>query len=215
MKKFLLIVAAVAATFSAFAEDFSLAKYKQLIKEKDRKLLFEYCYQATPTAESKKTIWQVQMAFQHYIRNINKKPTKEQVEEFVGKYTTNKKFIYRAYALAGFVDEALQGCKDNQIDENIIKSIRYKKAEAWNVATKVLLLKGGITNTNKATKLIEDAFRYKPATVTKEQQIEFIQKLAQIYPIPGTDFSKWKSFMGFIGYKYKALTSKDLFPESK
>ena len=209
------MIAAVAATFSAFAEDFSNEKYKQLVKQKDRTLLFKYCYEATPTAESKKTVNQAQMAFQYYIRNINKKPTKEQVEEFVGKYTTNKKFIYRAYAYAGFVDEALQGCKDNKIDEHLIKMIRYEKADAWKVATKVLLLQGGITNTNKATKFIEDAFRYKPSTVTKEQQVKFIEKLAQIYPIPGTDFNKWKQFMGFIGYKYKALTGKDLFPESK
>ena len=215
MKKFLLIVAAIAATFSAFAEDFSIAKYKQLTKEKDRKLLFEYCYSATPTAESMKNSYQVQMAFQYYIRHVNKKPTKAQVDEFVSKYTTNKKFIYRAYAYAGFIDEALQGCKDNKIDEHLIKMIRYEKAEAWKVATKVLLLKGGITNTSKATKLIEDAFRYKPATVTKEQQIKFIEQLAQIYPIPGSDFGAWKGFMGFIGYKYKALTGKDLFPESK
>ena len=54
-------------------------------------------------------------------------------------------------------------------------------------------------------------FRYKPQSVTKEQQIELLSKLAQIYPIPGSDFNKWKSFMGFVGYKYKALTGKDLF----
>jgi hypothetical protein len=32
-----------------------------------------------------------------------------------------------------------------------------------------------------------------------------------MYPIPGSDFNKWKTFMGFVGYKYKALTGKDLF----
>jgi hypothetical protein len=29
-----------------------------------------------------------------------------------------------------------------------------------------------------------------------------------MYPIPGTDFNQWKSFMGFVGFKYKQLTKK-------
>lgn len=59
--------------------------------------------------------------------------------------------------------------------------------------------------------LLANAFRYKSKNVSKEQQIAFLEQIAQMYPIPGTDFNQWKGFMGFVGFKYKALTGKDLF----
>jgi hypothetical protein len=72
-------------------------------------------------------------------------------------------------------------------------------------------MNGGCENVTTAHDTLTKMFRFKPASVTKEQQIEFLSKLAQIYPIPGTDFSTWKPFMGFIGFKYKSLTGKELF----
>jgi hypothetical protein len=31
------------------------------------------------------------------------------------------------------------------------------------------------------------------------------------YPTPGTDFETWRGFMGFVGFRYKSITGKDLF----
>ena len=54
-------------------------------------------------------------------------------------------------------------------------------------------------------------FKYRPNSITKEEQIKFLEQISQRYPIPGTDFNQWKGFMGFVGYKYKVLTGKELF----
>ena len=218
MKKVLLLIAAVAATFTAFAEDFSMAKYKEILKTNSSELS-KYCYEASVSKESH--AGHAGFAFSYYLKNINKQPTKQQIIEFVKKYNLKERYQNVAlgvcFARAKMIDLAIEHYlkdPDNiSISTNIV--VHATKRELYGVAQKMLFVEGGLNHPKLATELIEKAFRYKPATITKEQQIKFIEKLAQIYPIPGTDFSQWKGFMGFIGYKYKALTGKDLFPESK
>ena len=80
----------------------------------------------------------------------------------------------------------------------------------WNTSQKILCYKSGVKNAKKATQILGDMFRYKPSTVTKQQQIALIEKLAKIYPVAGTDFNQWKNFVSLISYRYKVLTGKVL-----
>lgn len=207
---------AVVAAFSALAEDFNIARFNDLAKNQPTSL-GKYCYEANISQESNSL--QCSWAIRYWVKNINQKPTKQQINEFVGKYNLKgaeaNKALALAYARAGFVKQAMNLYNGSEkLYINFL--VKYSaKADLWLVALKVLTVNGGFNDSKVATSLIERAFRYKPATVTKQDQIKFIEQLAQIYPIPGTDFNKWKGFMGFIGYKYKALTGKDLFPESK
>ena len=80
----------------------------------------------------------------------------------------------------------------------------------WETSEKILCFKSGVKNAKKATQILSDMFRYKPSSVTKQQQVQLIQKLSKIYPVAGTDFNEWKNFIAFISYKYKSLTGKTL-----
>ena len=81
----------------------------------------------------------------------------------------------------------------------------------WKFSEQLLLTIPGCNDTNRCQTIIQDMFKYRPKSIKKEQQIVFLEQIAQMYPIPGTDFNQWKGFMGFVGFKYKALTGKDLF----
>ena len=140
------------------------------------------------------------------------------VEQAIKIYNTNKSIrvatsIIDKMSANKQYDKALQFSK--QINSLFFALKIYKAKRDWNSYWKTAISKlteeGGYTNPTVATQYIHTMFRYKPSNITKEQQIEFLSKLAQIYPIPGTDFNQWKPFMGFVGYKYKALTGKDLF----
>lgn len=110
-------------------------------------------------------------------------------------------------------DQALEIAVKYNLNGRAFNIYKMKKdyTNCWKYGVKVLTIEGGLDNPKRCVQIIHFIFRYKPASVTKEQQIEFLTKLADIYPIPGTDFAEWKSFMGFVGFKYKSLTGKDLF----
>lgn len=80
----------------------------------------------------------------------------------------------------------------------------------WNASQKILCYKSGVKSPKIATQILSNMFRFKPKTVTKQQQIVLIQKLSKIYPVAGTNFEQWKSFVSFISYRYKTLTGKAL-----
>ena len=132
-----------------------------------------------------------------------------------------KTFLYTAYVRNGHLEYVQNKLKQDSsgIDLTVLKSCllnRYisqkNKEKIWKTGCQLLLNDGvGITDTQVAMLALSSVFRYKPSNITKEQQIELLSKLAQIYPIPGTDLNKWKGFMGFVGFKYKQLTGKDLF----
>ena len=244
MKKVLLLIAAVAASFSVIAEDFNYAKFRQIAKSTNASNAWKYAYDC---GEIKHPA-QFRYVVKHKIVNLKEKLTKQQIDELA---RPNFPEYYKglAYVEADLLEDAVQlyekdkspiiakglcrkYFKNKQYNQYVklveqqpivlqdngifSKLLTLKKYETiYKAGQKLLLVQGGFNNPKFNTKLIQTMFRYKPATVTKQDQVKFIEKLAQIYPIPGTDFSQWKGFMGFIGYKYKALTGKDLFPESK
>ena len=233
MKKVLLLIAAVAASFSAIAEDFSMAKAKTLKGAAYRD------YVANSNVSKQFTIKIGAQKIYHTNKNWTIQETNKLAED-IAKANPNLnvnelKDIYSSLIgvdvkpqYASYYIKYLMARKNYEkvievsqkyslYDNNVLQSIKtLKKYDVlWEIGEKALTKQGGYAFSEAATKLIQTMFRYKPATVTKQDQIKFIEQLAQIYPIPGTDFNKWKGFMGFIGYKYKALTGKDLFPESK
>lgn len=80
----------------------------------------------------------------------------------------------------------------------------------WETSQQILCYKSGVKNAKVATNILSDMFRYKPKNITKQEQIKLIQKLAKIYPVAGTDFKQWKTFVSFISYRYKLLAGKAL-----
>ena len=132
-----------------------------------------------------------------------------------------KTFLFEAYVKNGHIEYVQNKIKQDKsgLEVSVVQYAlleRYivlkNKEKVWKTGCEFLLNDGeGYTNVSAATLALNCVFRYKPLSITKEQQIDFLSKLAQIYPIPGTDFNQWKSFMGFVGYKYKALTGKELF----
>ena len=80
----------------------------------------------------------------------------------------------------------------------------------WKISQQILCYKSGVKNAKVATNILSNMFRYKPANITKQQQIILIEKLSKIYPVAGTDFKQWKQFISTISLKYKALTKKNL-----
>ena len=144
----------------------------------------------------------------------------EQVIPYVNQYTDSEKNLMLSILCTAYIDlnqfdKALQlvkqGVNSNAFVAFAKKSDAKYKSELWNAGKNLLLANGGLQNPKQANEIIVALFRYKATNVTKEQQIEFLSKLAEMYPIPGTDFNQWKPFMGFVGYKYKMLTGKQLF----
>ena len=220
MKKFLLFALCAIASVSAFAEPYSRIKCDQLSKQKKWKQWGEYCYNSELSKQSgirhamgvrnyifrnrktlKLTKADIQVCLDKFKNVVNEVALKDQVAE-----------IYLAY---DYVDEALKlrSNKDGYFNFKVYNHYRIKKQYdlAWIYGKKALLANGGFSMPVQAMNTLNNMFRYKPSTITKEQQIEFLSKLAEMYPIPGTDFNQWKSFMGFVGFKYKSLTGKELF----
>ena len=203
------------------ASEYSSKEYDQL-KTTDQQR--SYAYNSSVSSDTKIDVRHM-IAYLSYVK-ANKKSnlTIQQIDEAAkifkdfGYYKT---FLFEAYVKNGHIEYVQNKIKQNKsgIEVSIVQYAlleRYivlkNKEKVWKVGCEFLLNDGeGYNNVAAATAALNSVFRFKPLTTTKEQQIEFLSKLAQIYPIPGTDFNQWKSFMGFIGYKYKALTGKELF----
>ena len=217
MKKFLLFALCAISACSVFAEPYSNAKSLQLYKAKKFKLWSEYCFNSEISAESGGYhVSGVRYYLQANVKNFTKQQAFNKLDQFKNIAPTEKSLNYeKAQVLAsmGFADEALRMSDDPRIKYAIYAHYRSanNKEMMWKYGTCALLTDGGYTSSIAANQILTRIFRYKPASVTKEQQIELLSKLAQMYPIPGTDFNQWKGFMGFVGFKYKALTGKELF----
>ena len=233
MKKLLLIAVSI-LTVSVMAQPFVKSKapktskeYKAYVKITEPSQQINYNYMITKSTFALKGF------------NDSKEKIEELFKTF--EIAKDKNAIKRAKACVlakhGFEKEALQlqdsistrnwlayhYMKTKKYDDviriapksNTAMSI-YKKNKDfvtyWNISKQQLTTIGDKEIKAKdATKIIQNMFKYRPKTVTKQQQIAFLEQIAQMYPIPGTDFSQWKGFMGFVGFKYKALTGKDLF----
>lgn len=68
-----------------------------------------------------------------------------------------------------------------------------------------------VQNATVAMSLIKRMFELRPKTVTNEQVAQFLKMIGDKYPTPETDFETWRGFMGFVGFRYKSITGKDLF----
>ena len=144
----------------------------------------------------------------------------EQVIPYVNQYTDSEKNLMLSILCCAYIEQKQfdkafelikQGVNSNAFVAFAKKSDVKYKSGLWIAGKNILLANGGLQNPKQANEIIVALFRYKTADITKEQQIEFLSELAEMYPIPGTDFNQWKPFMGFVGYKYKSLTGKQLF----
>lgn len=83
------------------------------------------------------------------------------------------------------------------------------KKNTWE--TGVIYLLDDYRTPADAMDRLKKMFNRKPSDLPDQKVVEFLTDLADKYPTPGSNFDEWKGFMGFIGYKYKAITGKDLF----
>lgn len=83
------------------------------------------------------------------------------------------------------------------------------KKNTWE--TGVIYLLDDYRTPSDAMDRLKKMFNRKPSDLPDQKVVEFLTDLADKYPTPGSNFDEWKGFMGFIGYKYKAITGKDLF----
>ena len=210
MKKFLLFALCAVVSVSVFAKPYQTAQFKELktVLEKEK-----YAVQADVSEQSNYN----HMDFALRSLNRGKKLTVEQINENAKRFKNLSCYnvvVANHYANNGHEKEALQASSKNKT--NVYMRLhnyfcKKDKVKAWQYGYKTVINGGiGYTHENVA-KTVHQMFRYKPESITKEQQIEFLKKIAQIYPIPGTDFSKYKALMGFVGFKYKQLTGKELF----
>ncbi len=91
---------------------------------------------------------------------------------------------------------------------NAYYSSRDKK-NTWE--TGVIYLLDDYRTPVDAMDKLKKMFNRKPSDLPDQKVVEFLTDLADKYPTPGSNFDEWKGFMGFVGYKYKAITGKDLF----
>lgn len=213
MKKFLFCTLCTIFASSVFAEAFSVDKLKTINDFKDKT---QYAYESQVSNNS--TLGHMQLYF-IYLKNNQVKLTADQLIKHTQKFQKIKNYedgLGIVYAMFGFEKEAIAQYNKTK-NMNIINRlyIKYKNDKnfdkCWQYGTKLLTQLGGFNNPNKCTDIIHIIFRYKPTSITKEEQIKFLEQIVQIYPIPGTDFNQWKNFMGFVGFKYKTLTGKELF----
>ena len=203
------------------AAEYSTQHYKSL---KTNKQKLQYAYNSTVSQDSKTDVCHM-IAYLNHVKSLkNSNLTIQQIDnaaKIFKSFGYYKTFLYTAYVRNGHLEYVQNKLKQDSsgIDLTVLKSCllnRYisqkNKEKIWKTGCQLLLNDGvGITDTQVAMLALSSVFRYKPSNITKEQQIELLSKLAQIYPIPGTDLNKWKGFMGFVGFKYKQLTGKDLF----
>lgn len=83
------------------------------------------------------------------------------------------------------------------------------KKNTWE--TGVIYLLDDYRTPADAMDILKKMFNRKPSDLPDQKVVEFLTDLADKYPTPGSNFDEWKGFMGFVGYKYKAITGKDLF----
>lgn len=78
-----------------------------------------------------------------------------------------------------------------------------------------LFLETYITSPASAMSVMTNMMNQVPDSYDDAKLAELLAKIGRKYPAPGADFEAWKGFMGFIGYRYKALTGKDLFAKEQ
>lgn len=218
--KNIVILFLMLASVVSFAEPFSQAKFKELYTNGDKSIVGKYCYEADLSKQTNR--FQCSLALYHMTSTLNIKD-KESIDKQIEKFSNHvskdnqTKIKIKAYFNAGLIEQSKKLALDNKLKAGMYQQIIFPFIKTkdydtvWNISKQLLLNVGGVANPKTANNIIIHMFKYKPTTITKQQQIEVLSKIGQNYPIPGTDFNKWKEFMGFVGFKYKALTGKELF----
>ena len=219
MKKVDLLMMFSFASVFCFAESFSKAKFSDLYKN-SRNMVQKYCYEAEISKESNK--YHAGFGVNYLVKELKEKDAKN-IDAYLNKFSAilaSQRITaikIKAYYMAGLVQESKDLALKNRQLGSIYKEVLmpfFKTKDytvVWEISKANLTKVGGISNPKVALNILNDMFKYIPNTITKEQQIALLETIAQKYPIPGTDFNQWKSFMGFVGYKYKALTGKELY----
>ena len=125
------------------------------------------------------------------------------------------RYMNNRFGLAKNIDKAIEYYKKaEEFGLGGLFNCYYQKRDKENAwKTGVVYLLDDYRTPAQALKTVKDMFNRKPANIKNEDIVNFIKELADKYPTPGSNFDDWKGFMGFIGYKYKAITGKDLFNE--
>lgn len=123
------------------------------------------------------------------------------------RYMDNMCDIPKDYAKAiEWADKAEEMGLSNKFEAYYLS--RDKK-NTWE--TGVIYLLDDYRDPADAMDKLKKMFNRKPSDLPDQKVVEFLTDLADKYPTPGSNFDEWKGFMGFVGYKYKAITGKDLF----
>ena len=218
MKKITTIFLMFVSVF-CFAEAFSKAKFSDLHKN-TRNQLPKYCYEAQISEESNTN--HCTFGARYLIKDL-KETRKTNIDAFIEKFSKklNKDRIaaikIQYYFMAGLVAESKELALTLKNKSNYYKQVIYPFVQSkdydmiWNISSEMLTKVGGMDSPKTAFLVINNMFKYKPNSISKEEQIKLLEILSEKYPTPGTDFAKWKEFMGFVGYKYKTLTGKQLY----
>lgn len=104
----------------------------------------------------------------------------------------------------------------NPSSTNTLQRAYGAKGDVENAfkAGEKLFLETYVTSPAVAMRVMTSMMNRVPASYDDAKLADLLAKIGKKYPAPGADFEAWKGFMGFVGYRYKALTGKDLFANS-
>ena len=199
--------------FDKETNPFSFDKYFQKLKEvnpsmpEDSDTYWRYCLALSRNKNAK--IEDIIKTCEEKITQIN---YKESCYNMIGNL-----YIYNHFNMPQNLDKAIEyfnKAKDKGIS-GLFRAYELKKDKEniWKVGKELLLEEYRTPAVCMNT--VKTMLNRKPSSVKKEEVAEFMEELAEKYPTPGSNFDEWKAFMGFIGYKYKSITGKDLFKENK
>lgn len=129
-------------------------------------------------------------------------------------------FVANNFLSKGKYDEAIKyASMINPINASAVSTLQRAYGAKGDVenAFKVgerLFLETYVTSPAVAMKVMTNMMNRVPANYDDAKLADLLAKIGKKYPAPGADFEAWKGFMGFVGYRYKALTGKDLFANS-
>lgn len=124
-----------------------------------------------------------------------------------------QKYIYNVCGIPKDYAKAIEWADKAEEQGLLVKfNACYQARDRKNTwETGVIYLLDDYRTPSDAMAILKKMFNRKPSDLPEQQVVEFLTDLADKYPTPGSNFDEWKGFMGFVGYKYKAITGKDLF----
>lgn len=133
---------------------------------------------------------------------------------------SNAAYVATNFLSKGNYDEAIKYANMvRPINQGVVSTLQRAYGAKGDIenAFKVgerLFLETYVTSPAVAMKVMTSMMNQVPASYDDAKLADLLAKIGKKYPAPGADFEAWKGFMGFVGYRYKALTGKDLFANS-